>query len=75
MTPFLPTGQVVRILETPESRVHEAVRRGHVDPPPVVIAGRRLWEPAQVRQVAEHLGLLTEEVERLLGEEDTHVPQ
>ena len=68
----LATGQVARILKTTEPPLSEAVRRGHVDPPPRVVAGRRFWEPLHIRQAAKYLGLLTEELDQQLREEETH---
>jgi len=49
------TGQVARVLGVTEPQLAETVRRGKVDPPPV-IAGRRLWSPAHILQAAEALG-------------------
>lgn len=63
------TGQVARLLKTTEPTLAETVRRGKVTPPPRVVAGRRLWEPFHIRQAAEHLSLLTEELDRQLREE------
>ena len=67
----LPTGQVAMITGASEPQLSETVRRGHVSPPPRVVAGRRLWEPFHIRQAAQHLHLLTEDLEQLLQEEVT----
>jgi hypothetical protein len=63
----LTTGAVARLLQTTEPRVAETVRRGHISPEPVVVAGRRLWTTEQVRQAAEALGLLTDELRAKLA--------
>lgn len=64
----LGTGQLARLLNTTEPKLSEAVRRGKINPAPRVIAGRRLWDPAQVRQAATQLGAdpepLLEAIER-----------
>ena len=62
----LTTGTVAKLLNTTEPRVAETVRRGKVSPAPTIVAGRRLWLPEQVRQAAEALGLLTDNLDRLL---------
>ena len=64
------TGLAARLCGTTEPKLTELVRRGHIDPPPNVVAGRRLWTCAHVRQAAVHLGTLTESLERLLEEGD-----
>jgi len=51
------TGQVAKLLKTTEARVAETVRRGLVHPPPVILAGRRLWTEKQIRRVAEVLNI------------------
>jgi len=51
------TGQLARLLGTTESRISELVRRGRLADPPIVIAGRRLWMPEQIAEVAGLLGL------------------
>ena len=68
----LPTGEVARLLHSTEPRVAETVRRGHVDPPPTIAAGRRLWSNDQVLQAAEALGLLTDELRAKLDAEVTN---
>jgi hypothetical protein len=54
-----PTGAVAELLGVTEPRLAETVRRGHVAPPPTVIAGRRLWTREQVLQAAAALGEVT----------------
>ena len=56
------TGAVARLLSTTEPRVAETVRRGHIEPEPTIVAGRRLWTYEQVLQAAEVLGLLDAEL-------------
>jgi len=68
-TPPLTTGAVARLLNATEPRVAETVRRGRIQPPPIVVAGRRLWTVDQVAQAAEALGLLTDDLRSRLGEE------
>ena len=47
----------------------ELLRRGKIDPPPPLIAGRRLWGQEHILQAAEQLGLATDELrDRLAGE-------
>ena len=58
----LSTGEAARFLGTTEPRLAETVRRGKIDPQPMLLAGRRLWQPEQLLQAAEVLGLLTEEL-------------
>lgn len=53
----LTTGAVARLLHSTEPRVAETVRRGRINPEPVIMSGRRLWSPDQVRQAADALGL------------------
>jgi hypothetical protein len=54
----LTTGSAAQVLGTTERRLAETVRRGHVSPPPTILAGRRLWTLDQVLQAAEALGIL-----------------
>ena len=69
--PPLPTtsGAAAALLGTTEPRLAETVRRGHVTPPPPILAGRRLWSREHLLQAAEALGLLTEDLRAVLGEE------
>lgn len=69
----LSTGQVAQLVRTTEPKLAEEVRRGRVTPPPVVRAGRRLWQPEQVRQAAARLGLLTDELRDSLAQESADV--
>jgi hypothetical protein len=55
---LITTGDVARVLFSTEPRIAETVRRGRVDPPPMIVAGRRLWTHAQVLSAAEALGTL-----------------
>ncbi len=72
------TGEGAKLLGTTEPLLAETVRRGKVRPEPTIIAGRRLWTPEQLKQGAEALGLLTDELARTLrdaehnSEEDLH---
>ncbi len=61
------TGEAARFLGTTEPRLAETVRRGRVKPPPAIVAGRRLWLPAQLAQAASLLGLLTNQLAERLG--------
>ena len=69
--PPLPitTGAAAALLGTTEPRLAETVRRGHVTPPPPILAGRRLWSREHLLQAAEALSLLTEDLRAVLGEE------
>lgn len=62
------TGTAASLANTTEPRFADVVRRGKIDPPPPVVAGRRLWYPGQIRQAAESIGLITAELEALLAE-------
>ena len=65
----LSTGEAARLLGTTEPKLSEEVRRGRVTPEPTILAGRRLWGPKHLFQVAENLGLLSDELrEELLRE-------
>ena len=48
------TGQVARILNITEPQAADLVRRGKVEPPPIV-AGRRLWSQHHLEQAATYL--------------------
>ena len=60
------TGEGARFLGVTEPVLAETVRRGRVCPEPEIVAGRRLWTPGQLRQAAEVLRLLTDDVVRVL---------
>jgi hypothetical protein len=62
-SPFFPltTGASAALLGTTEPRLAETVRRGRIDPPPTIVAGRRLWTHDQVVQAAQALGNLDDE--------------
>lgn len=52
----LSTGQAAQALSVTEPQLAELVRRGKIQPPPTVFAGRRVWNESHVRQAARHLG-------------------
>ena len=62
----ISTGQAARLLRTTEPRLSDLVRRGKVRPAPRVVAGRRAWDEAHVRQAARALGIT--DIERRLAE-------
>lgn len=68
----LPTGAAASLVGTTEPRLAETVRRGHVAPPPPIVAGRRLWSREHLLQAAEALGLLTDALRADLGGEVGH---
>jgi hypothetical protein len=68
----ISTGQAARLIKSIEPRMAEVVRRGKVDPPPPVLAGRRQWGPEHVLQAAWYLDLLTPELEEHLEQDVTH---
>ena len=70
----IATGPAARLLGTTEPKLAETVRRGKVNPEPAILAGRRLWERAQLLQAAQALGVLTDDLRRSLGEEVARVP-
>ena len=66
----LATGETGQLLDRTEPQLAEAVRRGLIQPPPPVRAGRRLWDRQHVLQAARALGVeLTDELRAQLGEE------
>lgn len=60
------TGQAAQLLGVTEPQLAETVRRGKVTPQPPILAGRRLWSPEHIRQAAEALGVLTDELDASL---------
>ena len=68
MIDAIPTGRAASLLDITEPQLAELVRRGHVHPPPEVVAGRRLWERDHILQAARHLGISEEIVLAKLGE-------
>jgi hypothetical protein len=68
----LSTGQAAQVLDSIEPRLADLVRKGKIRPEPNVFAGRRQWEETHILQAAEHLGLLTDDLRRRIGEEATH---
>lgn len=63
----LSTGQAAALLGTTEPRLAEAVRRGRVQPPPPVVAGRRLWSTDHILAAARLLRVDAVSVERVLA--------
>jgi hypothetical protein len=63
------TGAVVRLLGTTEARLQDLIRRGKVQPPPPISAGRRQWYAAHIFQAAKLLGVLTPELEAHLRDD------
>jgi hypothetical protein len=68
----LVTGQAIDLLHTTEARLAETVRRGLVQPPPPVLAGRRLWHRQHLLQAAQALDILTDDLRSTLEEEVPH---
>lgn len=66
------TGQAARILEVTEPQLAEVVRRGRLNPPPRVLAGRRLWTAEQIVLAAEALDQPKARVLQRLAEEVQH---
>jgi hypothetical protein len=65
----LTTGAAAALLGTTEPRLSEIVRRGHVTPPPPILAGRRLWSREHLLQAAAALDILNDELRTALGTE------
>jgi hypothetical protein len=66
----ITTGQAATLLFTTEPRLADLVRKGKIVPPPEVVAGRRLWQQQHLLQAAEHLGVLTTDLQaKLVGRE------
>ena len=61
----LSTGQVCRLLQTPEHRIINPIRQGKLDLPNV--GGRRLWSAENVRSVAHMLGKDSAELRNFLA--------
>lgn len=53
----ISTGQAAALLEATEPQLAELVRRGRINPPPAIFAGRRLWMREHLVQAARHLGV------------------
>ncbi len=68
------TGEAARLVGATEPRLNNLIRKGKIQPAPGFFAGRRQWEQTHILQAAEHLGLLTDDLRRRLGEEAAHVP-
>lgn len=65
----LTTGAAAKALGTTEPRLADTVRRGHVTPPPPILAGRRLWSLKHLLQAADALDLPTDELRQQLTQE------
>jgi hypothetical protein len=65
----LTTGAGAALLGTTEPRLAETVRRGHVSPPPPILAGRRLWSAGHLMQAALALDLMTDDLRVVLAAE------
>ena len=59
----IPTGPAARILHTIEPRLNGLIRRGRLNNPPPVVAGRRLWGLEHLLEAAAALGVLTPQLE------------
>ncbi len=66
----ISTGQSARLLGVGEPRLNGLIRKGRLDPEPLVSAGRRQWEAGHLLQAAEVLGVLTGDLRRRLEEDD-----
>ena len=62
------TGCVASRLAVSEPRLNDLVRRGKITPAPLVVAGRRLWNPEHVLQAAKYLGALDDDLRAELEE-------
>lgn len=60
----ISTGQAAQLLGTTEPKLSEEVRRGRINPPPAIFAGRRLWLAEHLLQAAANLRLLDSELQR-----------
>ena len=58
----LSTGQVARQLGVTEPRLNDLIRKGKLNPPPPISAGRRAWQAEHALQAAMGLGLLNDEL-------------
>jgi hypothetical protein len=67
------TGQAARYIGASEPKLNALVRKSKIDPTPAVVSGRRLWDREQVRQAAEELGLMTDDLRSTLAGDVRHV--
>ncbi len=62
------TGQVARFLLATEPQLNDLIRRGKIRPEPPIVAGRRMWHRHHITQVAEALGVLTDDLRAQLAQ-------
>jgi hypothetical protein len=62
------SGQAALVLDTIEPILNQLVRKGRIDPPPPIVAGRRQWSEASILSAARALGLSEECVRLKLAE-------
>jgi hypothetical protein len=62
----MSTGLAAQLLQTTEPRLAELVRRGKIDPAPLVVSGRRRWLASHLLQAAHQLGVLTGDLRQRL---------
>lgn len=63
----IPTGLAAQVLGTTEPKLAETVRRGRVQPPPPIQAGRRLWSRDHLLQAADALGVAAPDLDARLS--------
>ena len=51
----MSTGQAARAVGIREPQLQDILRRGKIDPPPPILAGRRVWSEDNVEQVRQYL--------------------
>ena len=65
------TGQAARLIHSTEPRLADLVRKGKIQPEPLIVAGRRQWAPIHILQAARHLGIPTDDLRRRLDGESS----
>jgi hypothetical protein len=65
------SGEAAALVGSTEPVLNNLVRKGRINPAPKVVAGRRLWEPPQILQAAELLGLLNDDLRCSIEKEVT----
>ena len=65
----VPTGRAASLLSTSEARLSDSIRRGRLNPAPPILAGRRLWYPAHLRQAAVVLEVMTPALDAILSQQ------
>ena len=63
----ITTGQAARVLGVTEPRLNGLIRKGRLNPEPLVSAGRRQWEQRHLSEAAAALGISADAIQRKLA--------